>query len=333
MPPDKDYDLLARLNALKPSPVSLFASASVSPTAPIEDADDLTARFRALHGTRASVEPEETPHNEEDERTLEELLEGLGPENGWLDPEDEGNVEGLLREARGALDAEGAHDNRAGAGTSTEGKQVDGGEEEGVPVGKTRFEEFEARLKEEEKEDDGRQDGEDEKDAEEYIARVLAELDIEGKEYDGDEGEEHGEKEESAAAGEERRGDGLSLDLPSAPSELPSSPVAASEGDDALSARFAKLGLALPATPTFSPSKKPPKIVSGVKKSNLPTYTDEDIESWCCICNEDATVKCLGCDGDLYCSDCWNDGHGKGPGQERGHRAVEYRRDDGITAA
>lgn len=36
------------------------------------------------------------------------------------------------------------------------------------------------------------------------------------------------------------------------------------------------------------------------------------------ICNKDATLICLGCDGDAYCRECWNDGHGDGG--EKGHR-------------
>ena len=58
-------------------------------------------------------------------------------------------------------------------------------------------------------------------------------------------------------------------------------------------------------------------------------YTDEDIDAWCCICNEDADLRCLGCEGDLYCQECWKEGHGNGVGQERGHRAVQYVRKGG----
>ncbi|WWD08121.1 hypothetical protein V865_006232 [Kwoniella europaea PYCC6329] len=51
---------------------------------------------------------------------------------------------------------------------------------------------------------------------------------------------------------------------------------------------------------------------------------DDDTDSWCCICNKDATLICLGCDDDLYCEGCWKDGHGTGEGQERGHKAKRF---------
>ena len=32
---------------------------------------------------------------------------------------------------------------------------------------------------------------------------------------------------------------------------------------------------------------------------------DDDVLTWCVICNEDARLKCLDCDGDVYCLDCY----------------------------
>jgi hypothetical protein len=56
--------------------------------------------------------------------------------------------------------------------------------------------------------------------------------------------------------------------------------------------------LGLPSAPTFKPFEKPTPTIQ--KK-----FTDEEIDTWCIICQDDATVKCFGCDGDLYCATCW----------------------------
>ncbi|MCJ1355739.1 MAG: hypothetical protein MMC33_005731 [Icmadophila ericetorum] len=90
--------------------------------------------------------------------------------------------------------------------------------------------------------------------------------------------------------------------------------------------------LDLPSAPTTKPSRKstsssPLKPTTQLQSKHT-QYTDEDIDSWCSICNDDATVRCLGCEGDLYCAGCWKEGHaGKEAGlEERGHRWVKYRR-------
>jgi len=329
---NKDDDLLARLNALKTSSVTFDTKAQSTPKSPgrADDSEDLTARFRRLNSSAcpspylartvgaSAFEESDTPHNDEDDRTLEQLLEELGPEEQWqLDPNDSKNINALLQEALNALPQE---------------EQVDGGPSQSGAIEGLDVENQRQTPAQDADEDDGSEDNkaEDQKveeDADDYIAQVLAQLDIE-KKYGQDDAEtedDNADTENQNAAEAKNTG----LELPSAPTELPSAPSQPQTIDDALSARFASLGLGLPAAPSFNPANKPIRIS---KPSDLPKYTDEDVDSWCCICNEDATIKCLGCDLDLYCAECWKEGHGTGPGQERGHRAVEYRRDKGVAA-
>ena len=112
--------------------------------------------------------------------------------------------------------------------------------------------------------------------------------------------------------------------------------------DSELEARFSKLGLDLPSTPSTAPSAKAKNVSKAgldrlnqsKAKSTLLKFTDEEIDSWCCICNEGrrsqmswlrmeiSTAKIVGVEG-----------HGNGPGQERGHKAVQYNKEGPAAAA
>lgn len=157
--------------------------------------------------------------------------------------------------------------------------------------------------------------------------------------------EEHGASpERSHPGGNSGANDGdAGLSLPAVPTELvdpaPTSGPAPRDGADpfesSIAARLAALkgagapiihtdSLGLPSAPTFRPEDNTP-----TPKGRLAArsgYTDADQKTWCIVCLEDGTIRCLGCDdgtgvGDVYCARCWKEMHvGPSAGyDERGH--------------
>ncbi|KAF2203732.1 hypothetical protein GQ43DRAFT_454219 [Delitschia confertaspora ATCC 74209] len=324
------------------------------------------------------------------EQSLEELMRELGLGNGadkekeerkeWdVTKEDEKDLGKLVRDARELLPTVPRNvdrDDRRNNGlrgreegiADWENIEIEGGV---VKVG--GLEEGDG----EEPRTNKNQEAKDDAEAEDYISRVLAELEADRKQGHQHPDDEDGNNQNSTPTKDKEtthkgtkspsktnppnpmttaEGEGLSEDesthptfsLPSVPTHttttaaIPSSsPETAQEIEDTLTARLAALRSptpispnpqsrepSLPSVPSFAPANKPPKVTKAQPKSNsnLPTYTDEDIDSWCVICNEDATVRCLGCDGDLYCTECWEEGHrGRNAGaEEKGHRALAY---------
>lgn len=135
--------------------------------------------------------------------------------------------------------------------------------------------------------------------------------------------------------------DEAGLSLPAVPTELAdpaptSGPVPSGRDpfESSIAARLAALkgagapiihtdALGLPSAPTFRPEDNAPAPKRLVAKSG---YTDADQKTWCIVCLEDGTIRCLGCDddgggGDVYCARCWKEMHvGPSAGyDERGH--------------
>lgn len=348
-----DGDLLARLDALKaptkaPSPPAAPSEPHPS-IRPSNTNDDIAARFRRLASGRSSSSlgrqpwetgassqskledvvaslPSERVQNVEDEQSLDELLKELGEDqSSWLNnASEEDRVSDLLKEAKAALPPQ-----RDGDRDSTQ--------EDGYKATAGRLDKEQIEIESEEQ--IRHQDEKDEKDADDYIAQIMADVELQKKQgtymeddsdSTGDQTEEGGSKSKPAditqAQARSAREPTPLDDLPSAPS---TAPVLASISDSDLEDRFASLSL--PSTPSNKPTSAKPPSTGAKAKSNLPIYTDEDIESWCVICNEDVTIRCLGCEGDLYCQECWDEGH-TGPEagyDERRHKAVVYNRGEG----
>ncbi|KAF6820823.1 zinc fyve domain containing protein [Colletotrichum sojae] len=125
--------------------------------------------------------------------------------------------------------------------------------------------------------------------------------------------------------------DGLpGLSLPSVPSgAVQPKHDAELSFDSDIAARMAALGglgtssdggMGLPSVPTFQPADRAVK-----RLTSKAGYTDEDADTWCTVCLEDATLQCLGCE-DVYCARCWHEMH-IGPAaafDDRTHKAVRF---------
>ncbi|KAF2013294.1 hypothetical protein BU24DRAFT_234405 [Aaosphaeria arxii CBS 175.79] len=430
--PSTDDALLARLNALKKSSVSLDTTPALSgttpsspPQPPSSQTNDLAARFARLGSASPSATPPPSSNRRADIASgpptiapgassyLEGVAEGIGSSSGGdveFNEEDEKSLEELLAELEIGSGGGNDESTQGGSGNDRPSWDVDDGEErdvkslvrdirsilpdvrrmreegtqevrerkgkvEGKGEGLTDWENVEfdvggkgvkgaGERSEDHEDDDENGDGDEQEDgkkksedeeANDVIARVMAELAI-AKKYDNlddpsppsnDNDDEEPSNpptstkpptSQSPPKNQQAEGNDSSpsssgntpLTLPSAPTTtLPRDSLTQTQSlEDALTARFASLSpsphsndLTLPSAPSFSPAKKPPKVTA--------KFTDEEIESWCVICNDDATLKCLGCDGDLYCRNCWMEGHrSEGAGyEERRHRAVVYSKD------
>ena len=71
------------------------------------------------------------------------------------------------------------------------------------------------------------------------------------------------------------------------------------------------------------PPESPTKDVRRGPGHGQPEPEPEELP-WCVICNDDASVRCTDCGGDLYCGQCYKELHRDR--EERGHRTVGYRK-------
>ncbi|XP_043997798.1 abscission/NoCut checkpoint regulator isoform X2 [Gambusia affinis] len=53
------------------------------------------------------------------------------------------------------------------------------------------------------------------------------------------------------------------------------------------------------------PTPSPTSRTSPAAAAHQPSDSDDEELPWCCICNQNATLRCHTCDGDLFCSRCF----------------------------
>ncbi|MCJ1444225.1 MAG: hypothetical protein MMC23_004726 [Stictis urceolatum] len=305
---DTDKDLYARLHALKKSTVSLSDNAT-SRMEPIEQpADDLAQRFLKLHAGNSNNDSNWTldwrgqdhdlkPNSQlEDDKTVEELLAELGDEGWSLNTDDPEEITKLLNEAKSILPADDGQGSEEATGAESRPREAAANPEDRDDLDDL---------------DDANRKETDEAEAEaaQSLEQILDELRAE-KSIPADDPISGSDPEPSEDTDRESADShAAALSLPSTPRSVPLT----ADKDE----------LQLPSAPTTIPTKKIQK-----PKPHLRNFTNEEIETWCIICTNDATLRCLGCDGDLYCARCWREGHiGPDVGyEEKAHRWVKYER-------
>ena len=272
-------------------------------------------------------------HLNTDDETLEELLAELGPGDQWkLNPDDPKDIQLLLDEAQNALPDK--EDEAAALEKMTVGHEGGNKKSKGYLTQDLDMSVFapgsgdaaENKSQASKIEDESRE-------IQDIVARLLDEVNLERSNKAED--QSYSPDDDSKGLKHENDDDKPFLTLPSAPSTLPDPPQVTRQSIDFannITARMAALRglgssnsqtdpLGLPSAPTFKPADKPTKSIA--KK-----YTDDEIDGWCIICQDDATVKCVGCDGDLYCAGCWKEGH-MGPDvgwEEKKHKWLKWRK-------
>ncbi|KAL7787816.1 hypothetical protein V8C37DRAFT_389617 [Trichoderma ceciliae] len=347
MPEDIDKSLLERLQALRGS----SPDASPSRAAPIEFSvdvierskpatreDTLAARLKSLRAQDAgpaSSPVQNSPGSEKtvaathqkssateptgledgdyvdfmfstDDQTLEELLGDVSPdENPVAEPSDE-QVKALLEQLSQSVPKDGVdgdeHGNKAEDSDDSDGERM-----------QTKVNDLIAKFQ-------------DEVELQATVGTADDEADSARQHQDQDQEDGDSSPPDTDFA------------LPSLPSDLddfsgssPRRPSAKADMDD-ITARMAALrapttddAFSLPSVPSSRPSAGDTPVKRLTSRTD---YTDDDIDGWCTVCLDDATLRCLGCDEDAYCMRCWGEMH-IGPAaafDDRSHKAVQFTR-------
>lgn len=312
--PTREDALAARLKSLRSHDEASPSSTRQSQSPTADRPSQRTAPSESKSPSVPTQPSVEVKHDDEaddalfrtDDETLEELLADLEADEQF-EPDDE-QVKAFLEELSRAIPQDEASRDRT---TDEDEKRADSDDSDGEDMTR-EADDVVARFRDEAE-----------------VDAALRKNDHHDGQSDSDEDEdEDGDQPESNTPPDS------DLALPSVPStlqDLPSTPPG-STNIDSITARLAALRtspspspspLDLPSVPTSKPAKAVKRLTSKTD------YTDDDMDGWCTVCLEDATLKCLGCDDDPYCARCWREMHvGPAAGfDERGHRAVQFTKD------
>lgn len=99
---------------------------------------------------------------------------------------------------------------------------------------------------------------------------------------------------------------------------------------ESLQARLDKLKEDLPVPPAAATKRSTAPSLPSLPKAQLhpddEDSSDKEMENWCCICNDDAIVRCIDCDDDPYCKACFREGHPRSDPEMGRHRTTAVQR-------
>ena len=272
-PSNSDDALLTRLNKLKRSSVSFDSFHCLTPLAGADEPDDtpesLIARFERLHGRKSADHTQITLTSPANDDDSRPPSPTIEELLAQLSAEDEHKISSTDLEEGKELIAEAKRTLSDGESSTQEVKRTSSA------TSLCRNPRESVRTIEPDQDEDA--------EAKASLQRILDEVELE-------------RQQEPVSSVSPSQLDGVTApQSPSLPESF-ASLVFPSIPDLPLPS------LALPAAPTAVPStRKPTRQSTG--------FSDTEIDSWCIICCANATVKCFGCDGDLYCWGCWREGH------------------------
>lgn len=335
-----DRDLLARLNALKQSHIDLDekrisdvpSSSAAIETHPAAFTSDIVSRLKALSPSSSSRQPVKhgTPldipelQNDTNDKTVEELLAEIGPEDeAWtLGANDEQEIQNLLKQAKEMLpedsQEECSHEDR---NSSFQDLSSQLPQSTSIDVSVFAPEPEDPAKSFAEHVPTTSEDGE----ADELLRRISDEIEHEPQDLIPDPNLQSVPSRNKTPRSRTPDAEPPPYSPRPEPPSIPAEDTTSSLADDLASLSLPSVPTSLPAVPSTLPKSKQ------TQPSSAPQDEEEE-DQYCVICFADPTVRCLGsgCDGDLYCNLCWNEGHrGEDVGREmRSHRALVLNKGD-----